>query len=141
MNYKKTKTKLKIRKYTYEFFVLAIGCFIMACGTSIFLLPNQLSSGGFSGIATISYYLLKIPLGTAMLILNIPLLVLSFIRKGKLFLIKSLSGTVLLAVFIDILDQFPSLTQDRFLGCVYGRNCYGNWNSIGIKVRIVNWGN
>ena len=41
-----------------------IGAFIIAIATSLFLLPNQLSSGGFIGIATISYYLLKIPVGT-----------------------------------------------------------------------------
>ena len=40
-----------------------VGSAIMAFGTSAFLLPNQLSSGGLSGIATITYYLLKIPMG------------------------------------------------------------------------------
>ena len=39
-----------------------VGAAIMAFGTSAFLLPNQLSSGGLSGIATITYYLLKIPM-------------------------------------------------------------------------------
>ena len=62
MNYKKVRRKLVIKKYSYEFVLLILGCFIMACGTSFFLLPNQLSSGGFAGIATITYYLLKIPL-------------------------------------------------------------------------------
>ena len=33
-----------------------LGAAIMAFGISSFLLPNQLSSGGFSGIATITYY-------------------------------------------------------------------------------------
>lgn len=139
MDYKKIKRKLIIKKYAYEFFMLVIGCFIMACGTSFFLLPNQLSSGGFAGLATISYYLLKIPLGTAMFVLNVPLLVLSYFRKGKSFLLKSLLGTLILAIFIDILDQFPALTEDRFLGCVYGRNCYGDRNSISSKIRILNW--
>ena len=37
-----------------------IGAMIMAFGTSLFLLPNQLSTGGFSGIATITYYLFNI---------------------------------------------------------------------------------
>ena len=138
MNYKKTVRKLIIKKYSYEFFLLIIGCFIMACGTSFFLLPNQLSSGGFAGLATISYYLLKIPLGTTMFILNIPLLILAYFRKGKKFLFKSLLGTITLTIFIDMLDTFPALTNDRFLGCVYGRNCYGNRNSASFKIRIIN---
>ena len=54
MNYKKVRRKLVIKKYSYEFVLLILGCFIMACGTSFFLLPNQLYSGGFAGIATIT---------------------------------------------------------------------------------------
>lgn len=133
MDYKKTKRKLIIKKYTYEFFLLAIGCFIMACGTSYFLLPNQLSSGGFAGLATISYYLLNIPLGTAMFVLNIPLLVLSYFRKGKSFLLKSLLGTTMLAIFIDILDKFPALTEDRVLGAIYGGIAMGIGTALVLK--------
>lgn len=105
----------------------------MACGTSFFLLPNQLSSGGFAGIATITYYLLGIPLGTTMFILNIPLLILAYIRIGKNFLFKSLLGTSLLALFIDLLDQFPALTEDAFLGCVYGGIAMGIGTSMILK--------
>ena len=133
MNYKKVRRKLVIKKYSYEFVLLILGCFIMACGTSFFLLPNQLSSGGFAGIATITYYLLKIPLGTAMFVLNIPLLILSYFRRGKKFVFKSLMGTLFLAVFIDILDRYPPLTTDRFLGCVYGGIAMGIGTALVLK--------
>ena len=56
MNYVKTKNILKIRENFKEIICLTIGCIIMAIGTALFLLPNQLSSGGFTGIATIFYY-------------------------------------------------------------------------------------
>lgn len=133
MDYIKTKRNLYIKKYTYELFLLIIGCFIMACGTSFFLLPNQLSSGGFAGLATITYYLLKIPLGTTMFALNIPLFILGYIRIGKKFLIKTLLGTTILAIFIDILDKLPPLTQDRFLGCIYGGIAMGIGTAIVLK--------
>ena len=58
----------------------------MAIGTSLFLLPNQLSSGGFAGVATILYYLLKIPMGTTILACNIPIFLLAGHRLGKSFL-------------------------------------------------------
>lgn len=133
MDYIKTKRNLHIKKYIYEVFLLTIGCFIMACGTSFFLLPNQLSSGGFAGLATIAYYLLNIPLGTTMFALNIPLFILGYIRIGKKFLIKSLIGTIVLAIFIDILDKLPPLTQDRFLGCIYGGIAMGIGTAIVLK--------
>ncbi len=46
----------------------------MAIGTAVFLLPNQLSTGGFTGIATIFYYLFHFSMGTVILALNIPFL-------------------------------------------------------------------
>lgn len=133
MDYVKTKRKLYIKKYAYELFLLIIGCFIMACATSFFLLPNQLSSGGFAGLATISYYLLKIPLGTTMFVLNIPLIILGYIRIGKKFLIKTILGISILAIFIDILDKFEALTQDKFLGCIYGGIAMGIGTAIVLK--------
>lgn len=133
MNYIKTKRNLHIKKYIYEVFLLIIGCFIMASGTSFFLLPNQLSSGGFAGLSTIAYYLLNIPLGTTMFALNIPLFILGYIRIGKKFLIKTLLGTTILAIFIDILDKLPPLTQDRLLGCIYGGIAMGIGTAIVLK--------
>ena len=130
MNYGKIKSLLKLKKYTYDILFLFIGCFIMATGTSIFLLPNQLSTGGFSGIATIGYYLLKIPMGATIFILNIPLFILSYIRLGKVFLAKSIIGTALLSIFIDFLEQFPPLTDDRFLASIYGGIIVGIGSSM-----------
>ena len=62
------------------------GSFIIAVAVSLFLLPNELSLGGFSGIATIAYYILKIPMGTTILVLNIPLFILAAFKIGKTFL-------------------------------------------------------
>ncbi len=111
MNLKKKRRKLKIKKYTFELLQIIIGTFIMAIGVSQFLLPNQLSSGGFTGIATIMYYFLKLPMGMTILLLNIPLFILSFVKKGKSFFIRGILGTVFLSMFLDILDKFPSLTR------------------------------
>ena len=72
MKLEKQKANISIKKWVKESLLIIIGCIIMAIGTSLFLLPNQLSSGGFSGLATIIYYLFGFPLGTTMLILNIP---------------------------------------------------------------------
>ena len=125
MDYIKTKRILTFRRYLLDLFYLTLGCFIMAVGTSLFLLPNQLSSGGFSGIATIIYYLFRFPLGTVILALNIPFFIWAFFKLGKELLIKSILGTVILSIFIDLLDQIPVLTEDRFLACIYGGVCIG----------------
>lgn len=133
MSYIKTKRKLYIKKHINEAFLLILGCFIMACATSFFLLPNQLSSGGFTGLATISYYLLKIPVGTTIFVLNIPLFIISYFRLGKKFVVKSILGTILLSIFINILENFPLLTQDRFLASIYGGIIMGIGSSLNLR--------
>lgn len=113
---------------------LVVGSFIMACSTAFFLLPNKLSTGGFSGLSTIVYYLFHIPVGTVMIILNLPLFFIAFFRVGKKFFIKSIVGTILLSVFIDILEKFPAVTNDRFLACIYGGIIMGIGTAIILKV-------
>lgn len=124
----------KLNKYIYEYSLLMLGCIIMAMATSFFLLPNQLSSGGFTGFATITYYLLNWPVGTVVFALNIPLLIISYFRIGKEFLLKSLLGTIFLAIFIDIFDKLPAVTVDSFLGCIYGGITMGIGMSLVLKV-------
>ena len=102
------------------------------------MLPNQLSSGGFAGIATILYYLLKIPMGTTILALNVPLFLFAGYKLGKEFLLKSMVGTISFSVFIDILDKLEPLTQDRFLACIYGGIIIGLRNSNNIEIGCIN---
>lgn len=92
----------------------------MAIGTSMFLLPNKFSTGGVTGIATILYYLFKIPLGTVNIIINIPILIFTFYRLGRTVVINSIIGSIVYSLFIDILDKFPAFTNDVFLASVYG---------------------
>ena len=83
------KKEIKLKNRILNLVSLTIGVIIMAIGIDLFLVPNQLSTGGFSGIATIGYYLWKIPLGTTILILNIPLFIIAFIKSKIVFVVKS----------------------------------------------------
>lgn len=111
-----------------------LGSGIMAIGVSLFLLPNQLSTGGFSGIATIAYYIFNIPLGVANIILNIPLFLIALYKLGTKFIGKSIIGTISLSIFIDLFDNIPPLTEDRFLACIYGGIVIGFGTAIVLKM-------
>ena len=124
----------KIKKIIIEFLGTIVGSAVMAFGVSSFLLPNQLSSGGFSGVATMTYYLLNIPMGLMIMILNVPLFILAGYKIGREFFIKSLIGTVSLSVFIDIFDRYPAVTTDRFLACIYGGAIIGIGTAIILRV-------
>ena len=127
------KEKWNIPKIILESLETILGSFIMAAGTSLFLLPNQLSSGGVAGVATILYYLLKIPMGTAILAINIPLFAFSAYKIGKGFLVKSLIGTISFSIFVDILDKIQPITEDRFLACIYGGVIIGLGTAVILK--------
>ncbi len=109
-----------IKGYLKNLIMIIFGCLIMAIGTSMFLLPNKLSTGGVTGISTIVYYLFKIPVGTFTLILNIPILIFTFYRLGKTILINSIIGSVVYSVFMDMLDKLPAFTNDGLLASIYG---------------------
>lgn len=132
----KFKTKRKIIKIKYllvQFIQIIIGTALVAMSTSLFLLPNQLSSGGFSGIATIIYYLLKVPLGTTVLVLNIPLFIMSLIKNGKSFFLNAITGTIGLSFFLNIFEKLKPITTDRFLACIYGGIIAGIGTAIVLK--------
>lgn len=122
-----------IKNFIIECFGTLLGASIMAAGIAFFLLPNQLSSGGVSGIATIAYYLFNIPMGTVILALNVPLFLFAMYKLGKRFFVKSIIGTASLSIFIDFMDQFNPLTQDRFLACIYGGIITGLGSAIILK--------
>lgn len=126
--------KRKIKNWIIDIIGTILGSAIMGFGIASFLLPNQLSSGGFAGIATITYYLLKIPVGAMIFVLNIPLFLFAGYRLGKEFLIKAIVGTISLSLFIDIFDKYPSITTDRFLACIYGGVLIGLGTAIILKV-------
>ncbi len=133
MKYTRVKRKFNFKKYGYEILLTIVGCFIMACGTSLFLLPNKLSTGGFSGIATIAYFILNLPMGITILVLNIPLFIIGYLRLGKIFFSKTIIGTLLLSVFIDLLEKAPPLTHNQFLASVYGGIVVGIGSAINLK--------
>ena len=126
-------TNQKTKQYLLEVIGTIIGALIMASAVSFFLLPNELSSGGFSGIATILYYKLKIPMGVTIASLNIPLFLMAGYKIGKNFFIKTVIGTFSLSIFIDIFDNFNQLTEDKILAAIYGGFLTGIGTAIILK--------
>lgn len=122
-----------VKRAWIELIQIVCGTAIMAVGTSLFLLPNKLSAGGFSGISTILYYLFSFPMGTTTFLLNIPLFIFAFFKNGKLFFVRSVVGTFMLSFFLNLYSKFEPLTDDRLLACVYGGIFIGIGTAIILK--------
>lgn len=126
-------TKIELKNITISVLATIVGAAIMSIGVATFLLPNQLSSGGVAGLATIIYYFLNIPMGISIIAINIPIFLFARYKLGRQIFINSLIGTISLSVFIDLIDKFEPLTDDRLLACIYGGILIGLGTGIVLK--------
>ena len=104
-------------KKIWEYFLITTGCIIMAIALNVFLVPYRIAPGGVSGIATVIYHLTsgKMPVGLTMLLINIPLFILGYNNIGKGFIIKTVYGTVILSLFIDLSEPFLHALINKYL--------------------------
>lgn len=104
-----------------EFLVLNVGVLVVAAGLALFLVPNKIAAGGVGGIATILFHLFGLPVGVMMLALNVPLFVWGILRLGWAHALRTLYGTILLSVAIDLMVGFaPVPTGDPLLASLFG---------------------
>lgn len=93
----------KIKVSWRPYLVISLGCFIVTFAMNFFLIPYKLAPGGVSGLSTVIYYLGggRVSVGLLMLIIDVPLFLTGYKSRGRLFLIRSIFGAVLLSVMID----------------------------------------
>mgnify|MGYP000498437965 CR=1 FL=1 len=99
----------------------AIGSALFALGFAIFLIPNDINTGGISGLAMILRELLGFgSIGTLTLLMNIPLFLIGGLKIGKRFFAGSLIGMVVSSVLIDLFALIPFATPEPLIGGLYG---------------------
>lgn len=98
-----------------------IGCAAFGLGFSFFLKPNNLNSGGISGLAMVIQHILGFgSVGTIAAIINLPLFALAGMKVGKKFFWGSLLGMILLSAFIDLFAALPKPETESLVGALYG---------------------
>lgn len=103
-----------------------LGSALYAAGVTVFVSPNELVPGGVTGVALIVEYLLGLPAGMVILVINLPLLVAAFAVLGRDFAVRTLINTVLSSVMIDLAAPFiPTYQNDRMLAALFGGLCIG----------------
>jgi uncharacterized membrane-anchored protein YitT (DUF2179 family) len=112
------------RSILTRFILLTLGGIILAVNINFFIAPSQIAPGGVSGAAIIIHEFISWPIGTMMLILNIPLLFVGFKYLGRFdFLIRTLYVILIYNVGVDILAYWtPSqgITDNMMLNALYG---------------------
>ena len=81
---------------------LILGLFLAAFSFNLFLAPQNLAAGGVSGLALIFHKLLNINESLFIMIVNGILLLLSYLLLGKQMTRKTILGSLLFPVFIEL---------------------------------------
>ncbi|WP_321391722.1 YitT family protein [uncultured Desulfuromusa sp.] len=111
--------KSEIRNFSY---VIA-GALALAMGIVLFLAPNRVATGGTPGMAILINYLISLPIGSLMLLINIPLLIISTKILGRLFALRSVVAIFITSIFTDLFAEvfhLQALSQNILLATLYG---------------------
>jgi uncharacterized membrane-anchored protein YitT (DUF2179 family) len=102
--------------------LLTGGALLIALAVDLFLVPNDVVSGGLTGAAQLAHTWLGTPVGLVTLALNIPLLILGVRTLGGfVFGVRTIYATVVMSVAIDLLAPYVRpVTADPLLYTLYG---------------------
>lgn len=111
--------KEKVLQEAKNAVMMIAGLFIASIAYRMYLIPNQVVSGGFTGIGQLVNSFCGVSVGTVNLLLNVPLFLLSMKSMGLRFGLRSLLAMLGLSLLVDWLP-FPPATDDLMLAAVYG---------------------
>ncbi|MBE7036972.1 MAG: YitT family protein [Ruminococcaceae bacterium] len=100
--------------------IMFIGACSAALGVSLFLAPANIVSGGLSGIGILVHRFTGFPVGTLILLLNIPLFLIGFKYLGNGFLLRSVFGAFVFSLLIDIAAWLSPITENVMLCAIFG---------------------
>lgn len=104
-----------------DLLVYIAGGVIYSVAVLLFLSANEISPGGLTGIATVLNYMFALPIGMVMFLLNIPILIIGFLKLGGVFILKTTVATVIISIILDITESFlPAVAVDPILAAVFG---------------------
>lgn len=103
----------------FSWVLILVGLAFCVLGYNLFLIPNDIAAGGFTGASQLINSFTGWPVGLVMLCMNVPLFAVSIRRMGKRFAVKSLAASVLLSFLIDTIQLRPA-AQDVWLATLYG---------------------
>ena len=112
-----------IKRYALPYLWITIASALYAVGFNWCFEPNQIGFGGITGVGQIINHILPwAPIGTVVILLNIPLFLLGWRLLGGHLLVSSLYAMFISSLFIDLLTAlyaFPPM-EEPLLACIFG---------------------
>lgn len=114
------------KKTVQDLLLIIIGSGLTALPVKCIYDPLDMVTGGFSGLSIIIKALTSwivaggIPLGVTSFVLNVPIFIAAYIKKGKEFVGKSFLAMVLLSVWLVIIPPIDMAENDFVIGTILG---------------------
>ena len=127
----------KFLLYVRQYLLIILGAAAYGIGTTCFIQAAKIATGGVVGVFNVVNLIHEIPVGLCVLIVNIPLIIISFFKFKPRFAINSMIGIVLTSAAIDLaaflLGRFLPFTDDMLLSALAG--ALFNGAGIGLIMR------
>lgn len=123
-----------------NWFLICLGIAILCFGWTAFLLPNQVTGGGISGVAAILYFATGIPVAITTFVLNTILVAIAWKILGRRFSINTIICTVIMSLFMAVGQAIftePLVPNDPFMCAVIGAALAG----VGVGLSLTYGGN
>lgn len=127
----KDKTRI-FRKLFYIF----LGNLMCAVAFNAFFIPSQLLSGGVGGIALMLRYLLEVPTGITVFLINVPIFIIGARMVDREFIVYAFISMVAFSTLLTVTDDVGRyfVIDDIILGAVFG----GVLNGVGMGLMFRN---
>lgn len=117
-----------------EYGFITVGVFIVAIAVYFFLIPSQVVVGSLSGLVMVIAEFIPVKISVLTFLINVVLLLISFLLVGKEFGAKTVYASLVMPVFVGVFEvlfpNYQSLTNDQFLDAL----CYILVVSVGLAM-------
>ena len=100
--------------------LICVGSFLFALSFNLFFDPFFISPGGVAGLAMIFSHFTGLGVGVYIIMMNIPLVVLTYMKMGKGIILSSAVTIALFSLMIDLTAGLTSPVEDKLLAALCG---------------------
>jgi len=111
---------MRMRKHLWTFGQIMAGAVLLSIAIQLLLVPNNLVTGGISGLAIILHYFTGWPTGVLIFLINAPIFLFALRQLGLVFLLTALAGVAMKSILVDLLAPLGLvITEDLLLVAIY----------------------
>ena len=129
--------QISVRELIKVMGAIIIGAFLTAVSLNFFLIPANVYASGFAGAAQLisgiltDFTTIHISTGILLLLFNIPVAILGWMKIGKAFTLYSFIAVLFITIFLEILP-IQAQTDDILLYAIFG----GVIGAVGIGLTL-----